>query len=69
MFNSEITIVDYNTKKEIGVKIWSCEATEPIILNGLDVEFIEQDHNECGALDGNLDVIVDEGLINISWMI
>jgi hypothetical protein len=44
--------------------VHSDEATEAIVLNDLDVEFIEQDHNESGASNGNLDVIVDEGLVN-----
>jgi len=67
MIKSRIRIEDWQTKEEVDVLVYSDEATEAIVLNDLDVEFIEQDHNESGASNGNLDVIVDEGLINISW--
>jgi|AntDeeMinimDraft_6_1070357.scaffolds.fasta_scaffold29846_1 hypothetical protein len=67
MIKSRIRIEDWQTKEEVDVLVHSDEATEAIVLNDLDVEFIEQDHNESGVSNGNLDVIVDEGLINISW--
>ena len=67
MIKSRIRIENYSIKQQIDVLVYSDEATEAIVLHDLDVEFIEQDHNESGVSNGNFDVIVDEGLINISW--
>jgi len=67
MIKSRIRIENYNTNEQVDVLVYSEEATEAIVLNDLDLEFIEQDHNESGASNGNFDVIVEEGLINISW--
>lgn len=47
----------------------SKQATIPFILNPLDIEFIEQDIFEAGASNGELEVIVDEGLITIQWKV
>jgi len=67
MIKSRIRIENYSKKQQLDVLVYSDEATEAIVINDLDVEFIEQDHNESGASNGNFDVIVNEGLINISW--
>lgn len=67
--NSRIRILDFETDKELDVLITSEEATETIVLNDLDVDFIEQDYNESGAINGNLDVFIGKELVNIDWQI
>ena len=64
---SRIRIEDWESGEELDVLITSEEATQTIILNDLDVEFIEEDYNLSDAKNGELEVIVDEGLITINW--
>lgn len=67
MKQSRIRITNWETGVEEDVLIRSEQATETIVLHSLDVDFIEEDFNTSGAKNGNLDVIVNEGLINIDW--
>lgn len=67
MKKSRIRIKDWENKEELDVLITSEEATQTIVLHDLDVEFIEEDYNSSGAKNGELEVIVDEGLITINW--
>lgn len=64
---SRIRIIDWESKEELDVLITSEEAIQTIVLHNLDVEFIEEDYNSSGAKNGELEVIVDEGLITINW--
>ena len=64
---SRIRIEDWESGEELDVLITSEEATQTIILNDLDVEFIEEDYNSSGSKNGELEVIVDEGFITINW--
>lgn len=64
---NQIRIVDWESGEELDVLITSEEATKTIILHDLDVEFIEEDYNSSGVKNGELEVIVDEGLITINW--
>lgn len=67
MKKSRIRIEDWESREELDVLITSEEATQTIILHDLDVEFIEEDYNSSGAKNGELEAVVDEGLITINW--
>ena len=60
-----VTYEDGNMFTEVVV---SCEeATQPFILHELDKDFIEQDILESGAVNGELEAIVEEGLLTFWW--
>lgn len=51
------------------VLVKSSDATKPFSLHPMDIEFIEQEILEDNCVNGELQVIVDEGLINTEWEI
>jgi hypothetical protein len=53
--------------KEVFVQ--SKNATESFELYSLDIEFIEEDILDNNAIQGELEVIVNEGLIEIEWQV
>ena len=63
--------VEYTTISigEHEVFVESLDATQSFKLHPLDIEFIEQDILETNSTSGELEVIVEEGLINIEWQI
>ena len=63
MYNQILSI---DNKK---ILVTSKKATEQINLDYLDIEFIEKDIFDNNAKNGELEVIVNEGLINIQWSI
>jgi len=51
------------------VYITSKEATQPFKLHELDIEFIQQDIDDSGAMNGELEVDVEEGIITVQWQV
>lgn len=51
------------------VYITSKEATQPFKLHELDIEFIQQDIDNSGAMNGELEVDVEEGIITVQWQV
>ena len=49
------------------VRVSSYELLSPFELNPMDIEFIEQDIMECGASNGELEVILNEGLFTVKY--
>lgn len=67
MKNQETTIeVDINGQMKECI-VTSKNATKPFNLHELDVEFIEMDIINDDAISGEMEVIVEEGLIDIKW--
>lgn len=57
------------TDGSIDVVVFSKEATQDFKLNENDIEFIFDDIEISGATNGELECIVDEGLLLMRWMI
>lgn len=57
----------YIDNKEVEVK--SVDTDTPFKIHPNDIEFIETDVLDNGAENGELEIIVDEGLITVNWQI
>jgi hypothetical protein len=66
---SQLISVELNTENDDlrSCIISSREATEPIKLNENDIYFIQECIYNEDQLKGELDVIVNEGLIRVQW--
>ncbi len=67
MFTQKIVLEDNGIDRD--VHITSEQATQQFKLNELDIDFIQEDIWENGAVNGELEVIVDEGLIKVNWQL
>jgi len=65
------TVMEYQILQIAGVDliVKTQQATKPFKLHPLDVEFIEQDIEENKSENGELQCIVEEGIMDFYWRV